>query len=58
MHKVIISDTSCLIILAKIGELDLLRRVYKVVTITQTIFLEFGDELPHWIEIENASDSY
>jgi len=28
MHKIVISDTSCLILFHKIGELDLLRKVY------------------------------
>jgi predicted nucleic acid-binding protein len=37
MPKVIISDTSCLIILTKIGEIDLLRQLYKTVTITQNM---------------------
>jgi len=58
MHKVIISDTSCLIILTKIGELDLLRDLYQSVTITNTIFFEYGNELPDWIQIENASDEF
>jgi predicted nucleic acid-binding protein len=56
MHRVIISDTSCLIILTNIGELDLLRQLYRIVNITHTIFLEYGDELPDWIEIKNGSD--
>ena len=32
MPEIIISDTSCLIILHKIGELDLLHKVYGSVT--------------------------
>jgi predicted nucleic acid-binding protein len=58
MPKVIISDTSCLIILNKIGELDLLRRLYKTVTITQDILSEYGEKLPDWIEVQQARDHY
>jgi predicted nucleic acid-binding protein len=51
MPNVIISDTSCLIILTKIEELDLLRQLYNKVTITQEIFIEFGEQIPDWIEV-------
>lgn len=56
MHKVIISDTSCLIILAKIGELNLLQKLYGTITTTQEIADEFGEMLPEWIIINNAQD--
>jgi predicted nucleic acid-binding protein len=58
MPKVIISDTSCLIILNNIGELDLLRRLYKTVIITQDILSEYGEKLPEWIEVQQAKDPY
>ena len=58
MPKIIISDTSCLIILNKIGELDLLRQLYNTVTITQDILLEYGEQLPEWIEVQQANDQY
>ena len=58
MPKVIISDTSCLIILSKIGELDLLRQLYKTVTITQDILLEYGENMPDWIEVQQVKDNY
>ena len=58
MPKIIISDTSCLIILTKIGELDLLRQLYKTVTITQDILLEYGEPLPDLIEVLQAKDPY
>ncbi len=56
MHKTIISDTSCLIIFANIGELDLLHKTYGQITTTIEIANEFGDTLPDWIEIIAASD--
>lgn len=37
MHKTIISDTSCFIILAEIGELELLRKVYGNIITTSDI---------------------
>lgn len=58
MPKIIISDTSCLIILNKIGELDLLRQLYKKVTITQDILFEYGESLPDWVEVQEAKDHF
>jgi predicted nucleic acid-binding protein len=51
MHNVIISDTSCLILLSKIGELDLLYKTYGEITITPEISQEYGRELPIWIKV-------
>jgi len=56
MRKVVISDTSCLIILEKIGELNLLHKLYENVITTPQIAEEFGTELPFWIEIKEVSD--
>jgi predicted nucleic acid-binding protein len=58
MPKIIIADTSCLIILNKIGKLELLRQLYNTTTITQDILQEYGEELPDWIEIHQATDQY
>lgn len=46
MHKAIISDTSCLILLEKIGELELLRKLFGVIITTQEVASEFGLPLP------------
>ena len=51
MHKNIIVDTSCLIILTKINELNLLKHLYSKVIITKEIANEFGSELPDWITV-------
>jgi predicted nucleic acid-binding protein len=56
MRRVIISDTSCLIILTKINELNLLQQVYGQVTVTPEIVQEFGQPLPEWIEIATVGD--
>ena len=51
MLKTIISDTSCLILLNKIGELNILKLVYGEVIITSIIAKEYGEPLPLWIKI-------
>lgn len=56
MHKAIISDTSCFIILSKIEKLDLLKEVYGEVITTSDIVEEFGEKLPDWIIIKNVTD--
>lgn len=58
MRKTIISDTSCFIILSKIGELDLLRAVYGQVSTTTDIAEEFKETFPDWIKIETVADKY
>lgn len=52
----IITDTSCLILLDKINELELLGKMFEKVITTQTIALEFGKPLPQWITIQNPRD--
>ena len=56
MPKIIISDTSCFIILTNIGELDLLQKVYGQIITTKDIAIEYGEELPDWIEIKDVQD--
>lgn len=56
MPKIIISDTSCFIVLSKIGELELLQKVYGSIITTKEIALEFGDDLPDWVEILEVKD--
>lgn len=51
MHKTIISDTSCLILLEKIGELDLLNKLFGIIITTSEVATEFGLPLPSWFEI-------
>lgn len=58
MPKTIISDTSCFIILANIGELDLLHKVYGQITTTVDIANEYGEKLPEWVEIKDVKDKY
>jgi predicted nucleic acid-binding protein len=56
MQKTIISDTSCLILLQKIGELDLLQGLFQSVLITPEIANEYDLPLPKWIVIESPSN--
>lgn len=58
MHKTIISDTSCFIILNNIGELDLLQKVYGSVITTPDIVSEYADFLPAWVEVVPVTDKY
>lgn len=56
--EIIISDTSCLILLFKIDELDLLKKLAEKVFITPIIKKEFGQSLPEWIIIKSPSDKH
>ena len=56
MPKIIISDTSTLILFHKIGEFNILQKVYGELITTPEIAKEFGEELPNWIKIQSASD--
>jgi predicted nucleic acid-binding protein len=56
MRKIIISDTSCFIVLSKINELDLLYKLYGNIITTPQIAGEFGESLPDWVEIVHVSD--
>jgi predicted nucleic acid-binding protein len=56
MPKIVISDTSTLILFHKIDELNLLQKVYAELITTPEIAEEFGDKLPDWIKIQPVSD--
>lgn len=58
MPEIIISDTSCFIILTNIGKIELLAKMYAKVITTKEIAHEFGEKLPEWIEIKEATDKY
>lgn len=53
---IVIADTSCFILLDKINEFDLLRRVFGVVTTTVEISHEFNKPLPDWVIITSATN--
>ncbi len=55
-YKIIIADTSCLILLSKIKELELLKELYQVVVVRPEIVNEYGEELPKWFVVENVTN--
>jgi predicted nucleic acid-binding protein len=55
---IIISDTSCLIILNKIDELKLLKVLGHKVYVTPIIQKEFGENLPDWILISSPNNTH
>lgn len=54
MPSCIISDTSCLILLSKIGHLSTLEKVYQEVLITPEIQSEYGEALPDFIQVRKV----
>tara|TARA_R110000868_G_scaffold114002_2_gene305966 strand:+ start:470 stop:613 length:144 start_codon:yes stop_codon:yes gene_type:complete len=46
MPKIIVSDTSCLILFNKIGELDLLKKLFGKLYITEKVLEEFNQPVP------------
>lgn len=57
MQKVIVSDTSCLILFYKIGEFELLKEVFGQITITEIVASEFNRPIPSWIQIINPKSN-
>jgi predicted nucleic acid-binding protein len=53
MPTIIISDTSCLILLDKIEELNLLKTLFGTCVVTTIVATEFGKPLPNWIFIQD-----
>ncbi len=56
MRKIIISDTSTLILFNKIDEMSILQGVYKELITTPEVAEEFGEDLPSWIKIVPVSN--
>ena len=56
MHVIIVSNTSCLILLDKIGRFDILKSLFKKITVTSIIAKEFAKKLPDFIEIEDPKE--
>jgi predicted nucleic acid-binding protein len=54
--KTVIADASCFIILFKIGELGLLRKIFGEVYTTVEIAEEFGFPLPSWINLRSVTN--
>jgi len=57
MPGIIVSDTSSLIILNKIGRLELLQSLFGQITITRIVSKEFNNPLPDFINIQDPKDN-
>lgn len=53
-YELIIADTSCLILLDKIDELQLLNLLFSAIYITPEIAAEFKKELPSFIQVKKT----
>ncbi|MEM8970011.1 MAG: DUF3368 domain-containing protein [Bacteroidota bacterium] len=51
MSRIIVSDTSCLVLLDKLNSLYILEKLFSEITITPEIEKEFGQSLPAWITV-------
>jgi len=51
-----LSNTSCLIALDNIGQLDLLHRLYDIIHISEEVAAEFGVLVPAWIKVHSVQD--
>lgn len=56
MNKTVLSDTSCLILFKKIGQIELLYQVYEEITITPEIQDEYKTKIPEWVKIKSVSN--
>lgn len=57
MSEVIISDTSCLIVLTNSGQLDLLQALFGEVVVTPEVADEYGLPLPEWIHVRSPENT-
>lgn len=56
INKIIISDTSCLIALERINQLNILPQLFSSILITNEVEIEFGKSLPDWIIIQKVQN--
>lgn len=57
MHRIVIADTSCLIVLSKLNLFHLLQQLYTEVVVTPKIADEFVSPLPEWVLIRRPENS-
>lgn len=55
MPRIVIADTSCLIVLDKIEQLEILQLLYSEVLTTPEVAEEFGLPLPRWFSVRTAT---
>ena len=56
MQSVIISDTSCLVILSKIDKLYILHKLYGSISVTPEVANEYGKGLPDWVVTQKVTN--
>ena len=56
MQRTIISDASCIILLNKIDEIELLNKLFGTIFTTQEVAEEYGKPLPDWILIKKPKN--
>jgi predicted nucleic acid-binding protein len=52
----VITDTSCFILLDKIGALAILQQLYRNIITTPETAAEFGEALPAWVQIKSVTN--
>lgn len=56
MPKNIITDASCLILLEKIGELEILKKLFGSIIVSPTVAEEYGLPLKDWIKVKQVKN--
>lgn len=51
-----VCNSSCLIVLEAIGQLDLLQQLLGTITIPDAVVAEFGNPLPGWFAVESVQN--
>lgn len=54
--NIVIADTTCFILLDKIGKIDLLKEMFQHISTSSIIAAEFGKPLPEWVKIMELRD--
>ena len=54
--QIVVADSSCLIVLERVGELSLLEKLFGRVRVTEQVKVEFGELLPDWFDVVKAAD--
>ena len=55
---VVVSDTSCLIVLNKINALHLLPALYQQIWTTPEVAAEYGKDLPDWVILQSVTNQH
>jgi predicted nucleic acid-binding protein len=55
-YKIVITDTSCFVLLSKIDAFDLLQKLFGTVFTTPEIMAEYGEQLPDWVIVQTVQN--